>query len=1293
MGRSAHWNLQTSGVASVPLGSARRTTPPSGGPPSFRAAASLRIIASSVLLMAATLGYVLLGLAAATFALAVILLALYHRRVSAVKAAPSAAPEPLPEPPTKTSGGDGLDAVASLSASLSQADRPDAIARVLVHEVLSLLGFDFAALVAISDDGKEARGLYARGDGRDADWWSSLTLELENEPSAIASTVFEAAPLTIYDVVASPRVNRRIAERVGAKSAAFIPLISGGRVIGVLVAATTRERRSLPADQLALLEAFAAESALALERTRSSVELEEALGRERLVAAIGRKVRSEHDIDAVLRVAVEETGRALDLARCFIRLPVAGEVAPIRAEWDAPGATPIGDAAPRLPVTNLALRERRTVAVADVADARELADPALGGLQALDHLGARAVLAVPIIVFDRVIGVLGLHRAEPSAWSAAETSLAEAVAREVGLALHTAQLLEENKTRLDRQAALVQAAQVMTSELRVETVLQRLVVEVTKLLDASAADCYLLDARRNVLRCAAVYGLPAELIEFEFPAERALAGEAIQRGQGIVSRGYDAGEVPHSAYEGFAAAMVAPMTWWGEVRGVIGVGTRDATRSFTPEDLEVLEAFASLGSVALRNVVSIEQSARQVRIQRGFFRIASVLAEPLSLAETLDAVAQAASEALGGSFAAVLMPEPHDLRLAGSHELPDGLADFLTKSLHGSRALLDAASRRRVLAAPHVESDERFDDDWHELAREAGFASLLAVPVEAPRRDQPGLGLVFFAEEQSFTDDEIELANNLAGAARGALERAELYEAERKSRAIAQQLARSGSLLASALDPEAILEEIVEQASELVGAESAAVSLVDGDDLVVSAAHGPAAEAALGSRASALGELAGEVVQGRGPVARGDVDRLLATSDPILEAGHRAYLGAPLLGSEGVVHGVLAVYGREPRSWREEEVEAIAALAGNASVFLSNAELYQRVVLERERSVAILGNVADGIVAVDRDGHVVLWNAAAEEITGVAASEAHGRAPSDVLQRSLDGGETSEEGRGLIRIPRGGEEVWLSVSEAVMRDPAGGIAGRIYAFRDVSADRLVEQLKSGFVSTVSHELRAPLTSIYGFAETLLRDDVAFGAEERQTFLGYIATEAQRLTGIVDALLSVARLEAGDLQVQLAPTDLRDVVTDVVSTAQREVMNGRRFVVDVPEEPLDASTDREKVRQILANLVDNAVKFSPHGGTVTIAARKTEDGVEVRVADEGAGVPAGEQERIFRKFYRAEEASYSGGTGLGLFIARGLASAMGGRLWIAEAERGASFVFELPVAGPPTGDTAIQAITR
>src|SRR5262249_59486676 len=115
---------------------------------------------------------------------------------------------------------------------------------------------------------------------------------------------------------------------------------------------------------------------------------------------------------------------------------------------------------------------------------------------------------------------------------------------------------------------------------------------------------------------------------------------------------------------------------------------------------------------------------------------------------------------------------------------------------------------------------------------------------------------------------------------------------------------------------------------------------------------------------------------------------------------------------------------------------------------------------------------------------------------------------------------------------RGSEEVWLSMSETLMRDPSGTIAGRIFAFRDISAERVVDQMKSDFVSTVSHELRTPLTSIYGFAETLLRRDIGFSDDERETFLGYIASEAERLTGIVDALLNVARLDSGTLHAHL-----------------------------------------------------------------------------------------------------------------------------------------------------------------
>jgi signal transduction histidine kinase len=231
-------------------------------------------------------------------------------------------------------------------------------------------------------------------------------------------------------------------------------------------------------------------------------------------------------------------------------------------------------------------------------------------------------------------------------------------------------------------------------------------------------------------------------------------------------------------------------------------------------------------------------------------------------------------------------------------------------------------------------------------------------------------------------------------------------------------------------------------------------------------------------------------------------------------------------------------------------------------------------------------------------------------------------------------------------------------------------------------------MKSSFVSTVSHELRRPLTSIYGFAETLLREDVEFGEEERRIFLGYIARESERLTAIVDALLNVARLDSGDLQVNLEPTDVGSIVSDVIATAEHDApVDGHRFVVDLPAEPVTAEADPEKLRQVCAILVENALRYSPDGGTVTVGAIRRQDTVEVSVADEGIGIPQSDQEQIFRKFYRGSDAELrtgAGGTGLGLFIARGLVTAMGGRIWVSSREgEGSRFSVELPAAATPT----------
>ncbi len=1072
-----------------------------------------------------------------------------------------------------------VGALTEISPELARAREPVDVCRPLVRRVAELMGVGFVGVAVVSEDDREGIGVYGERDGEPADWWRGVHVDLRNEPSGIASAVFDAAPVTVFDVAGSPLVSTRLASAVGAQSGAWVPMIAEERVVGVLVLASTAEKRAFTTDELTLLQAVAAEAGIALERLRAASALASAIDRERLVSEMTRHVHGETDAAQVVAVGEQELRGALGV---------------------------------------------------DVA---------------LDETGTA-------------------HVPPDTTLTAAEEFLVATVEREVQSALQRAHLLDENRRRLAQQRALLDAAGVVTSELDVETVLQRLVAEVTKLLDADAADCYLLDGDRGVLRCAAVHGLPDDLVGFEFPSTRGLAGEALRIGAPVLGEHYEAvaASVPHPAYGAFSTALVAPMAWSGETWGVLGIGIEDDARTLGAGDVELLEAFASLASLALRNAESFAERSRQARVQRGFYRIATLLGEPLSLAETYDAAAQAAAETLGGDFAAVLVEE----RVAGAHELPSAIA-----GLEAPAVLLDASNT--VLSAADLASDDRFPDAW----RTAPCASLLAIRVGG---DPATVVVVFFAEPRTFAHEDLELAQHLAGAARGALDRARLFESERSARSLSQQLARTGSLLATELDPDSVIASVVEEAIGLLGADAAALMTLDGGDLVVAAAVGSGAEGAIGERTAALGFVAGDVVQSREPVVHADVsdDPSFAHADALLAAGHVAFLGVPLLGGfEDPLRGVLAVYAREPRRWRSDEVQALSALAGSASIALANAELYHRVALEREQSVAILANIAEGVVAVDRDGDVVLWNAAAEQITGVPASEALGRTPVQVLQRELE----SESGgtNRLIAIPRGGKDVWLSLSEAVMRDPSGAVAGRIFAFRDISAEHGVEQMKSEFVSTVSVELRTPLTSIYGFTQTLLRGDITFTEEERRTFLDFIARESERLTEIVDALLDVAALDTGDLSVALTPTDVRAIVHEVVHVAEASNLNGHRFVADVSGDDLAAEADPAKLRQVLDQLLSNAVKYSPSGGTVTVAARRRGEAVEVSVRDEGVGIPASERERIFTKFYKSGDGQ-TRGTGLGLFIAQGLVREMGGHMWVdSEEGHGSRFAFELPLA--------------
>jgi PAS domain S-box-containing protein len=1176
-----------------------------------------------------------------------------------------------------------LETVTRLSQTLARTDDPLTIARLLLDEVIALLRVDTAAVLVVDDDGRTARFLVAREGGTDLPWAPGHRIDLEATPSGIASAVFEAAPVTVYDADTAFAANRELVDRTGAKSIAYVPMLGTEGVPGVVVLAT-RETRVFSLEELDLAQGLVAEAGIALERARWAAELAAAAARERLTARIAHRMRSEADLDSVTQVAVEELGAATGASRCLIRHVEPGRrAAPLLAEWVAPGVDPLAGA-DALPAVAPATLDGRTLAVDDVLDASELAEAELDAFAAA---GTRAALAAPIVAFGQLIGVLALHRPEPWAWTEDEIALAEAIAREAGGSIHAARLLKENERRAAEQAALLAAAQAVTSDLHFDSVIVRLVEEVRALLGADAADCWIFDGERRELVCRAVLGLPATEVGRTIAPEGAV-GEAIATGKPVLRRDFAQTEQPppSATYAVFSEVMAAPISSRGETRGVLGICALEPGR-FDESDLQLLEAFARLASIALQNAEAFEESSRQALVQRGFHRIAAVLGESLSAEATLDAVAHAAADALGGAAAVVLRPAGTDLALAGAHNTPPELRDAFAGGLRSaSRALLTAAQDGKVLASRDLRDDHRFEEAWRRTGERGGYRSLLAVPLEGPQNELSGLVLVFFREETAFGDDQLELGRQLAGAARAALERSELYEGERRSRALAQQLARTGRELARELDPAAVLDETVRQAQELVGADGASVRSLEGDELVVSAASGDGAGDAVGLRSPSTAWIAGDIVQSRLPRAVPDVgadDRVVA-ADAMLDAGYGAYLGVPIIDPDGSVHGVLAVYSRTPRAWGEDEVEALGALAATAAAARANADLYQRVALEKERSLAILANVADGIVAVDRDGHVVLWNVAAQHITGVPEREAIGRTPAQVLGRTLEAEQPTPTRSRLVSIRRGTEEVWLSLSEAVMIDPLGAVAGRIFAFRDISDERVVEQMKSDFVSTVSHELRTPLTSIYGFAETLLRSDVLFGDEERATFLRYIASESERLTAIVDRLLSVAELDTGDVQVQLVETDVGEVVAEAVRSIEESLLDDAHdFVLSLPDEPIAAEADREKLGHVLAHLLDNAVRYSPEGTTVTVAARREGDVVQVLVEDEGAGIPRAEQERIFRKFYRADgggRMSGTGSTGLGLFIAEGLVTAMGGRMWVDSDEgRGSTFVFELPAA--------------
>jgi PAS domain S-box-containing protein len=408
--------------------------------------------------------------------------------------------------------------------------------------------------------------------------------------------------------------------------------------------------------------------------------------------------------------------------------------------------------------------------------------------------------------------------------------------------------------------------------------------------------------------------------------------------------------------------------------------------------------------------------------------------------------------------------------------------------------------------------------------------------------------------------------------------------------------------------------------------------------------------------------------------------------DLLRELGIRSYLSVPLRARDRTIGAITFVHAESGRTYGPNDLGLAEELARRAGMAIENAELYEEVE-KRAEAARVLESVGDGVVLVDREGVIRLWNPAAQAITGLATGEVEGRVAREVvpgwtqLEPRIPVGTHGSVRAEMLPIYIGGRELWLSISGVGLDE------GTVYAFRDLTEERALEQLKSDFVATVSHEIRTPLAAVHGAALTLLRPDLTLSDELRDRLLAVVAEESDRLAQIVNDLLIASHLDSGRLPVSIESCDAKELAESVVEAASLSVPDGITVSLTAPARLPRVAADPGQLRQVLANLVDNAIKYSPGGGPVELRLARSDAFMRFEVEDRGLGIPPNEHRRVFEKFYRLDpNMTYGvGGTGLGLYISRELVRTMDGRISVeSKLGEGSTFLVEIPLARKPRG---------
>jgi len=438
------------------------------------------------------------------------------------------------------------------------------------------------------------------------------------------------------------------------------------------------------------------------------------------------------------------------------------------------------------------------------------------------------------------------------------------------------------------------------------------------------------------------------------------------------------------------------------------------------------------------------------------------------------------------------------------------------------------------------------------------------------------------------------------------------------------------------------------------------------------------------------------------------------------EIGLASAIVAPLLsGAEPLGTVILASAGAGGRRYTPNDVDFVVALADRASLAVRNARLVRELAAERDRQqlarqdaerraaelLATFEADPNGLVLFDQDGRVrYVGPRLAEMFEWLPVREFVGKHYEELFGHDArgDGGaaEVARRTREIFsrrdersfdefEIPRSGR--WVTRTSVPVHGPRGEYFGRLFVYVDVTAQKKLDNERSEFLTVAAHELRTPLTPLSMYLQNIDRR-LARGMAVDPELASKARRQVTRLAKLVEDLLDVSRLESGRLEIQRDPVELDELVAEVVDDF-RAAAQSHQIVLSRPGERTVVLGDRQRLEQVLVNLLQNAIKYSPQGGQIVVTLRREHGEALVSVADQGIGVPAEEQPRLFQRFFRARNAAthHFGGLGIGLFVSHEIVQRHGGRFLVeSESGKGAVFSFALPLAAARPAHAPAQA---